>query len=49
MGDLCLTVPIEDGDKRGICVPVLISFIDREREVLKGPVEGYGLYLSLFL
>lgn len=49
MSDLCLAVPMEDGDKKEKRVSVSISLTDSEREELRGCAERYGLSLSAFL
>lgn len=49
MSDLCLAVPMEDGNKKEKRMSVSISLTDRERDELRGCAERYGLSLSAFL
>lgn len=49
MSDLCLAVPMEDGNKKEKRMSVSISLTDSERDELRGCAERYGLSLSAFL
>ena len=49
MSDLCLSVPMEDGNKKEKRVSVSISLTDSEREELRGCAERHDLSLSVFL